>query len=68
MADLIVSPNRKRRQDLEDAKKDSDSPEGHPTVGNVLLLTILEALYPINTKLLEVREILFHHFIEDTVH
>merc|ERR1712130_17004 len=53
MAD--VSPSRKRLMEgdpLAPKKEISDSPERNPA-GNVLLLTILDALYPINTKLLE---------------
>jgi len=56
MADTALSPNsRKRRQDFDEIKKDDNNIDSAPIqFGNVLLLTIMDPLYPINTKLLEV--------------
>ena len=45
------SPIRKRRLEMEDTAIIKDTMSSN---GNILLVTILDALYPINTILLEV--------------
>ena len=54
MSEIQSSPPRKRRIETDFRKDKSETPEGQNNCGNVLLLTIQDALYPINTKLLEV--------------
>jgi len=53
MSEIQSSPPRKRRIETDFRKEKSETPEGQNNCGNVLLLTIQDALYPINTKLLE---------------